>query len=69
MSASEAGTSSAPATPCSARIAISTSALGASAHSSEVTPKPASPIEKILRRPSTSPSEPPISSSAPSVSR
>ena len=69
MMASEEGTSSAPATPCSARATTSSSAFGASAHSTDVTPKPASPIENTRLRPSTSPSEPPTSSSAPSVSR
>ena len=69
MIASEDGTSSAPAIPCSARAAISSSTVGASAHSTDVAPKPASPTEKIRRRPSTSPSEPPTSISAPSVSR
>ena len=69
MTASEAGTSSAPATPCSARAATSSSAVGASAHRTEVTPNPTSPTVKIRRRPSRSPSEPPTSSSAPSVSR
>ena len=48
MTASEEGTSSAPAMPCSARIAISTSTVGAIAHSTDASPKPASPIEKIF---------------------
>jgi hypothetical protein len=69
MTASEEGTSSAPAMPCSARIAISTSTLGAIAHSTDASPKPASPTEKIFFRPIRSPSEPPTSSSEPSVSR
>ena len=49
--------------------AISSSAVGASAQSTDVVPKPTSPTAKIRRRPSRSPSEPPTSSSAPSVSR
>ena len=40
MIASELGVSSAPATPCSARAAISVSIVGASAQSDERTPKP-----------------------------
>ena len=43
ITASELGTSSAPATPCSARAATSKPMLGASAHSSEATPKPPTP--------------------------
>ena len=43
--------------------------LGASAHSSEATPKPPTPIAKIRRSPNRSPSEPPIRISEPSVSR
>ena len=69
MIESDAGTSSAPATPCSARAATSSSAVGANAHRTEVTPNPISPTVKIFRRPSRSPSEPPTSSSALSVSR
>ena len=63
------GTSSAPAIPCSARAAISSSALGAIAHSAEVSPKPTSPHTKTRRRPRMSPSEPPTRISEPSVSR
>ena len=42
--ASEPGTSSAPATPCSARAPIRNSSLGAAAQSSELTPKATRPI-------------------------
>ena len=69
ITASAAGVSSAPETPCSARAATSASIVGASAHSSEVTPKPATPAKNTRRSPITSPSEPPISSSELSVSR
>ena len=51
ITASALGVSSAPKTPCSARPAISTSMLGASAHSSETTPKPPTPIENTRRSP------------------
>ena len=56
-------------TPCSARPATSSSMLGASAHSTETTPKPATPSENIRRSPKMSPSEPPTRISEPSVSR
>ncbi len=51
MIASELGTSSAPNAPCSARAATRTSTDGAAAQSSELAPKPATPIAKIRRRP------------------
>ena len=51
MIASEEGTSSAPNTPCSPRAAIRKPAPGAMPHRSEVTPKPATPVAKIRRRP------------------
>ena len=69
MTARALGVSSAPATPWRARIAIRTPIVGASAHSSEATPKPPTPIENTRRSPSTSPSEPPSRISEPSVSR
>ena len=69
ITASELGVSSAPATPWSARAAISTPIEGASAHSSEAAPKPATPSVKMRRSPKMSPSEPPIRISEPSVSR
>ncbi len=69
ITASELGTSSAPATPCSARAATSAPIDGASAHASDVMPKPATPIAKIRRSPNRSPSDPPTRISEPSVSR
>ena len=69
ITASALGVSSAPNAPWSARPAISISIVGASAHSSETAPKPATPIENTRRSPKTSPSEPPTRISAPSVSR
>ena len=68
MMPSDEGTSRAPARPWSARVAISTSIVGAIAHSTHVSPKPASPMAKILLRPIRSPSDPPTSSSEPSIS-
>ena len=68
MTASEPGVSSAPATPWSTRAATSASAVGASAHSSDVTAKPAMPQTYTRRRPSRSPSEPPTRMNAASVS-
>ena len=69
ITASAAGESSAPATPCSARPATTSSIDGASAHNSEVAPKPPTPTMNMRRSPRMSPSEPPTSSSEPSVSR
>src|SRR6185312_6102733 len=69
MIASELGTSSAPATPCRVRPAMSRAELGAIAQIAEVTAKPPSPTRKMRRRPSRSPSEPPTNSSDESVSR
>ena len=51
ITASALGVSSAPNTPCSARPAISTSIVGASAHSTDTTPKPPTPIENTRRSP------------------
>ena len=51
MIASDAGVSSAPETPCSARATTSSSTLGASAQSSEAAPKPATPSVKTRRSP------------------
>ena len=51
MIASEAGVSSAPETPCSARATTSSSTVGASEHSSEATPKPATPSVNTRRSP------------------
>ena len=69
MSASALGVSSAPNAPCSARPAISNSMLGATAHSTDTTPNPPTPIENTRRSPKRSPSEPPTRISEPSVSR
>jgi len=69
MIASVLGTSSAPATPWSARAAINTSTDGAIAQTSEVTPKPATPAAKTVRRSKMSSSDPPTSSSELSVRR
>jgi hypothetical protein len=68
ISARLLGTSAAPAIPWMPRATISSSGLGASAHSSDSAPKPARPIMNTRLRPKMSPSEPPTSSSAPSVS-
>ena len=61
--ASEPGTSSAPAIPCSALAPIRVSSLGAMAQSTEQIANPTRPITNIRRRPKRSPSEPPTSSS------
>ena len=66
MTASALGVSSAPNTPWSARAPTRTSIVGASAHSSEVTPKPPTPIENTRRSPNTSPRRPPTRISEPS---
>src|SRR5918996_3412562 len=69
MTASAAGVSTAPATPCRARAATRNSTVGASAHASEVAPKPPTPRAKTRRSPKMSPSDPPMRSSEPSVTR
>ena len=69
ITASAAGVRTAPATPCSARASTSSSIVGASAQNSDVTPKAPTPIANTRRSPKMSPSEPPISSSEPSVTR
>ena len=51
MIASELGVTSAPAAPCSARAAISTPMVGATAHATEKTPKAPTPIAKMRRWP------------------
>ncbi len=63
------GTSNAAAAPCTARAAISRSADGAAPQSSDATPNPHRPTRNTRRRPNRSPSEPPSTSSDPSVSR
>ena len=69
MSPSVFGTSSAPAIPWSPRKATRTPIDGAAAQSTLATPNPTRPTVKARRRPKRSPSEPPTSSRAPSVSR
>ena len=59
MIASEPGVSSAPPMPCSARAAMSTPMSGASPHSAEASANQITPMRKIRRRPSRSPSAPP----------
>src|SRR3954454_14877093 len=63
------GVSIAPNRPCSARPATSTPIVGATAHTSDIAPKPATPSEKTRRSPKTSPSRPPTRISEPSTSR
>jgi hypothetical protein len=69
MMASAAGVSSAPKTPCSARKATRASIVGATAQSTETTPKPATPMRKTRRSPKRSPSDPPTRMSEPRKSR
>ena len=69
ITASAAGVSAAPATPCSARASTSVSIVGASAHAMEGTPKAKTPRANTRRSPKMSPSDPPISSSEPRVTR
>ena len=51
MIASELGTMSAAAAPCSARAPINTSIVGASAHATEKTPNAVRPIANTRRSP------------------
>ena len=51
ITASDAGVSSALATPCSARAPIRNPMLGEIAHRIEAAPKPITPIAKIRRSP------------------
>ena len=69
MMASVVGISSAAPTPCTARLAMSTPPLPASPAASEESVKTAMPTPNSLRRPYTSASLPPTSSSPASVSR
>ena len=69
ITASELGTSSAPATPWTARAATSVPIVGATAHAREAAPKPDTPNAKIRRSPYTSPSDPPTNINELSVSR
>ena len=63
------GVSSAPPMPCSTRATTSTSAVGATPHSSEARANQTVPMMKTRRRPSRSPSEPPRRMSEASESR
>ena len=63
MSESVEGARVAPATPSSARVAISISALVENAARIEAAPKVAAPISSSLRRPIRSPSVPMVISS------
>ena len=67
--ASEAGVSSAPATPCAARATINDPSSHATAQRTEVTAKATTPITKTRFCPKRSPSEPPTRMSEPSVRR
>ncbi|OUE16126.1 hypothetical protein CMMCA002_08215 [Clavibacter michiganensis subsp. michiganensis] len=69
MRASELGTSSAPAAPWAARAAMRITAVGAIAHTSDVTPKPTRPQRSTRTRPKASESEPARRISAPRVMR
>ena len=69
MSASELGTSSAPATPCNPRATIKICTLGAAAHSADVAAKPTSPPANTRLRPKRSDSEPAVRISDPSAKR
>ena len=51
ITASELGTSRAPAHPCTARAATSRAIVGASAHATDATPKPTTPIVNTRRSP------------------
>lgn len=68
MIPSPCGMRSAPNAPCTARVAISAPALGASAHAAEASVKPAMPTRNMRRRPKTSPSRPPTMSRTPNAS-
>jgi len=65
---SVSGVTIAPPRPCSARAAIRTSMLGASAAAAEAAVKMVSPIPNSLRRPKRSPSAAPVMSSTAKVS-
>ena len=47
--------------PCTTRAAIRLSGDQATAHNSDATTKPTTPISSIRRRPNMSPSRPPVS--------
>ncbi len=63
------GTSNAPPSPCSERAAMSRPMVGATAQSSDAALNPARPARKTRRRPYLSPSAPPRSMPAVSVTR
>ena len=69
ITASALGISSAPNAPSSARPAIRMPISGATAHSTETIPNPATPIENTRRSPKMSPSDPPMRISEPRASR
>ena len=58
INASELGTSSAPAIPCSPRARMSISGLTATAQSNDATPNPTRPIRRMTILPRTSESDP-----------
>ena len=62
------GVNSAPPTPWTTRATTSSPALGAKPQAAEATANQAMPMEKMRRRPKRSPSEPPRSRKAASVS-
>ena len=63
------GTSSDALIPWMQRAAIKVAVDGATPHNSDAAAKPSSPIMNMRRRPNRSPSEPPITSNEPSVSK
>lgn len=67
-SARVAGISIAPKKPSSARAATSTTASAANAAANETTPKPATPMSRVRRRPMRSPSVPMVTSRPASTS-
>ena len=69
ITASPAGVRTAPSAPCSPRATISVVPSGAAAQRTDVMPKPMIPSRNSRRAPKRSPSDPPTSSSEPSVRR
>ena len=69
IKASELGTRKAPAAPCTARAAISTSGFGAAAIATEAMPKPMRPMRSTSLRPYASLTDPATRISALSVMR
>ncbi len=68
ITASAAGVSSAPATPRTLRAAMSAIAVEAMAQATDASPKPSTRARRIRPHPKTSPTEPPTSKIARSVS-